>query len=314
MRDEVFNMSTSLPTSPTPPPLSISDQLRATQLSSSVIGSTERVRSVRNGTASASGGTLIRNQENGGMFMRNGSSQGFVPANVSNQSLQRSRSMSPLPLPPPVAEVEDSYLHTNLLAMEPFTDHDPQIIITPPPSSSSASAGYTDQVHDIPSDHFHKLDMSHQMFEGGTPEVFDRLEGFDRQPVRRMATFDIITTGGADAGSCDTLTRYGTDSRNDIDSLATVSSSINQTPEPQADHRVTFAPTIITISPQAHVDQELSKAILELNSSTCNNNEWYTATGRTDVLDFHLPPVASIVGGEELNNTCTSEPTSTITL
>ena len=252
---------------------------------------------------STSGTALIRNQENGTM------SGGTVPVNVSNLSLRRG-SVSPQPLPPPIADMDNPYstnIHTNLYTMEPFTNHNPYI--SPPPPVLNLNASYTDQVHDIPSHHFHKLDISDQMFEGGSPEVFDRLEGFE--PVRMMATFDIITTGGVEGGSCDTLTRDGIDSRNDIDSPATMSSLVNQTPEPQADHRVTFAPAVITISPESHVNQELNNAIMDLNSSNCNNNERFFASG-TDISNFQLPPVAAIVEGEELSNQM--EPSSTITL
>ena len=285
-------------------------------------------------TGAGLGGALIRNQENGGVVcgsgggVRNGgtcSGDGSLPAvNASNQCLRRSGSISPQPLPPPIPEVDSPYamssIHTNLYTVEPFTNHDPHIIISPPPPASSVTIGFTDQVHDIPTHHFHKLDISDEMpFEGGSPEVFDRLEGFATEPVRTMATFDIITTGGTEAGSCDTLTRDGVDSRNDIDSPATMSSLVNQTPEPQADHRVTFAPAVITISPVPHVDQELSNAIVELNSSNCNNNDnrrFFASGGVADVFNYHqLPPVAEIVEGSELmSDNLQLEPSSTITL
>ena len=278
-----------------------------------------------NNGAAGLGGALIRNQENGGVRSNGGGGGGgsdancSLPMNVSNQSLRRSGSVSPQPLPPPppITDVDSPYattsIHTNLYTMEPFTNHhDPHIIISPPPLASSVSVGFTDQVHDIPTHHFHKLDISDEMsFEAcGSPEVFDRLEGFPEKepgaPVRTMATFDIITTGGTEAGSCDTLTRDGVDSRNyDIDSPATMSSLVNQTPEPQADHRVTFAPAIITISPVPHVNQELSNAILELNSSSCNNNDgqrFFASGGASDIFNDYeqLPPVAEIVEGNEL--------------
>lgn len=336
MRDEIFNISTSLPTSPStsPPPLSISNRLGGgSRHSSSVLGSRISEREggsggILNNGAAGLGGALIRNQQNGGVVcgggMRNnggggGSSDlnGSLPMNVSNQSLRRSGSISPQPLPPPppITEVDSPYvstsIHTNLYTMEPFTNHDPHIIISPPPLASSVSVGFTDQVHDIPTHHFHKLDISDEMsFEaGGSPEVFDRLEGFPEEesaPVRTMATFDIITTGGTEAGSCDTLTRDGIDSRNyDIDSPATMSSLVNQTPEPQADHRVTFAPAVITISPIPHVNQELSNAIMELNSSNCNNNDgqrFFASGGASEIFKNYeqLPPVAEIVEGNEL--------------
>jgi hypothetical protein len=275
------------------------------------------------GAAPGLGGALIRNQENGGVVCGSGvrnnggggssSDGGSLPMNVSNQSLRRSGSISPQPLPPPppITEVDDPYaIHTNLYTMEPFTNHDPHIIISPPPPASSVSVGFTDQVHDIPMHHFHKLDISDEMSfeEGGSPEVFDRLEGFpdEPSPMRMMATFDIITTGGSiEAGSCDTLTRdEGIDSRNDFDSPATMSSLVNQTPEPQADHRVTFAPAVITISPVPHIDKELSNAIMELNSSNCNNNgnqRFFASGGVSDIFTYEqLPPVAEIVEGDEL--------------
>ena len=328
MRDEIFNISTSLPTSPStsPPPLSISNQLGGgSRYSSSVLGSRSSERERGSGTVNTTGaglgGALIRNQENGGVCgERNGggsTSDGSLPVNVSNQSLRRSGSISPQPLPPPIAEVDNPYttIHTNLYTMEPFANHDPHIVISPPPPGSSLNVGFTDQVHDIPTHHFQKLDISDEMpFEGGSPEVFDRLEGFAEEPVRTMATFDIITTGGTEVGSCDTLTRDGIDSRNDIDSTATMSSLVNQTPEPQADHRVTFAPAVITISPVPHVDQELSNAIMELNSSNCNNSERLFANDVPDILNYQLPPVAEIVEGEELNDHLQLEPSSTITL
>ena len=270
-------------------------------------------------TGTGLGGVPMKNQENGGVcgVQNGGSSDGPLPVNVSNQSLQRSGSTSPQPLPPPIAEVDNSYttLHMNLYTMEPFTNHDPHIVISPPPPGSSLNVGFTDQVHDIPTDHFQKLALSDEMpFEGGSPEVFDRLEGFAEEPVRMMATFDIITTGGTEAGSCDTLTRDGIDSRNDTDSPATMSSLVNQTPEPQADHRVTFAPAVITISPVPHVDQELSNAIMELNSSNCNNSERFFASDLPDVFNHQLPPVAEIVEGEELSDQLQLEPASTSTL
>ena len=290
--------------------------------------------------AGTGAGLGIRNQENGGVVcgggLRNGGSgDGSLPVNVSNQSLRRSGSISPQPLPPPIPEVDSPYatssIHTNLYTMEPFiTNRDPHIIISPPPPASSVSVGFTDQVHDIPTHHFHhKLDISDEMmpFEGGSPEVFDRLEGFSEEPMRTMATFDIITTGGTGAGSCDTLTRDGIDSRNDIDSPATMSSLVNQTPEPQADHRVTFAPAVIAISPVPHIDQQLSNAIMELNSSNCNNNNgnnndqrFLASTGGvSDIYNsYQFPPVAEIVEGNELmnndENIMQMEPSSTITL
>ena len=325
MRDEIFNISMSLPTSPStsPPPLSISNQLGGgSRHSSSVLGSRCSERERGSGTVSATGtglgGALIRNQENGGVCgARNGagSSDGSLPVNVSNQSLRRSGSISPQPLPPPIAEVDSPYtsVHTNLYTMEPFTNHDPHIVISPPPPASSVSVAFTDQVHDIP---FHKLNISDEMpFEGGSPEVFDRLEGFAEEPVHTMTTFDILNTGGTEAGSCDTLTRDGIDSRNDFDSPATMSSLVNQTPEPQADHRVTFAPAVITISPVPHVDQELSNAIMELNSSNCNNSQrFFASSGVPDIFNDQLPPVAEIVEGNELSDNLQLEPSSTITL
>lgn len=339
MRDEVFTLQGSLPTSPSPPP--IAD------------GSTDR--------------EILNNSTDNGIC-------GSLP----NQSAMSSpRSVSPLPLPPPLPDLDNPYstvrannyifapfsvsprttsanqvdpfsvnqvdpfssnqidpfstnqvnsFSTNQVnsfssnQIDPFSSNQMSVFcdqVTPLPS---INVGYTDEVHDISSDNFQKVDMSQHIFDPDPPEVFDRLEGFDPVP-----TFDILTTGGReDVGSYDTLPRDSIESREY--SPATTTSLINQTPEPLADHRVTFAPAVITISPEPYVQEDHVKpaALVGLNSSNSNNNMTTTMTssherpsgsgggGRGSIDISHLPPVAEIIEGEELSEQL--EPSSTITL
>ena len=243
MREEVFNLQSSLPTSPTPPP------------DFTPFEGTDR-----------GGAPYI--QENG------------VNASIVSSS---PRSVSPLPLPPPNPDLENPYILTaesNHYTLEPLSfsnQMDPLV-------SSIVNMGYTDQVHDFSGDDFEKLAIT-DIFEAGTPEVFDRLEGFE--PVHTMPTFDIITTGGEGGG----------DSRDQ--SPATTTSLVNQTPEPQSDHRVTFAPAVITISPEPYTNEVTA---LGMNVSNCNNHERFVPTRpRGGVAEiFNFPPVAEIVEGEEL--------------
>ena len=304
MRDEVFNLQTSLPTSPTPPP-------------NSELG----IRHIS---------TVVEANDRGSLGVQENGANGSIP----NQSrLSSPRSVSPLPLPPPHPDIDSPYsftnVHPNVYTMvtfnnqsqpSPFSNHVDSFPdqLPPPPPSSFSNIGYTDQVHDIiPSDDFQKIDMS------GIPsfetEEFDRLEGF-APPVHTMPRFDIVTTRGEEEGSCDTstLTRDGLGSRDFSYSPATTSSLINHTPEPQADHRVTFAPAVITISPEPFTGEEfISNTLMTLNSSNCNNNEGHgvgDVEGRADLTfsNFNLPPVAEIVEGEELSKQL--EPSSTITI
>ena len=251
MRDEVFTLQSSLPTSPTPPPA-----LDGNRNSATFLEGTDRVG-------------VSHGQENG------------VNASIVSSS---PRSVSPLPLPPPNPDFENPYILTaefNHYTLEPFSNQiDPFV-------SPIVNVGYTDEVHDLSSSDFQKLNIS-EIFEAGTPEVFDRLEGFE--PVHTMPTFDIITTGGE-----------GGDSRDQ--SPATTTSLVNQTPEPQSDHRVTFAPAVITISPEPYTNEVFSAAMGSLNTSNCNNNETTAARGPPggDGEIFNFPPVAEIVEGEELS-------------
>lgn len=304
MRDEVFNLQTSLPTSPTPPP-------------GCELGSRHN-------------STVIEANDRGSLGVQENGANGSIP----NQSGPSSpRSVSPLPLPPPHPDIDSPYsivsVHPNYTMVTlnnqsqslPFSNHvvdsfSDQLPLPPP--SSFSNIGYTDQVHDIISGtDFQKIDMS------GVPsfetEEFDRLEGF-APPVHTMPRFDIITTRGEEGSSCDTstLTRDGLGSRDYSYSPATTSSLINHTPEPQADHRVTFAPAVITISPEPFLHEEFTgSALVHLNSSNCNNNLEGIGVDLTDradntFSDSNLPPVAQIVEGEELSEQL--EPSSTITI
>ena len=277
MRDEVFTLPTSLPTSPSPPP------------------PPAPVLVERSGHGRSS--TILDNT-NG-----NNQGNGVIGSNsVPNHStLSSPRSISPLPLPPPNPELDHSYpgeVQVNFYTDDTFGN---QVL-------PSIQMGYTDKVHDLSSNHFEKTNIPDYMFEGGSPEVFDRLEGFE--PVHTMATFDLLTTGRGEAGSCDTLTREDGSELRDV-SPATTTSFVNNTPEPQADHRVTFAPAVTTISPEPYnMEEEVPDAVVNLNSSSSNNND-VTSTDN-DVSALTLPPVAEIVEGEELNDQ-QLEP-STITL
>ena len=289
MRDEVFALQGSLPTSPSPPPV-----LDASRHSGIFLEATER--------------EPLNNQVENGVCV----------GSLTNQSnLSSPRSVSPLPLPPPNPDFDTPYTSTvrsNVYIMAPFSVNNPssnQFVpssdqLPPPPP-----IGYTDEVHDISSGDFKKLDISQDIFDMGSPEVFDRLEGFE--PVQ---TFDIITTRGEE-GSYDTLPRDSLESREY--SPATTTSLINPTPEPMADHRVTFAPAIVAISPVPFTEEEISRpgavVMQGLNTSNCNNNVSMTTTTTTNrggINICHLPPVAEIVEGEELSEQL--EPFTTVTV